>query len=91
MGRVMQYYSNRKYTVAVVEKVDGIVKLQDIDGHTYVVSEERFNAHYVPIKREERKKFNMDDTASGYVEMGNIVTQTSNDNYIFEVPSNKPF
>lgn len=52
-----QYYSNRKYTVTIVDKVDGIIKLQDLNGHTYVLSEERFNEFYVPVKREERKKF----------------------------------
>jgi hypothetical protein len=45
----MQHYSNRKYTVTVDERFDGLVRLRDLDGHTYVMSEERFNRNYVGV------------------------------------------
>jgi hypothetical protein len=56
----MQYYSNRKYTVTVVSRENGTVKLRTIDGFTYELTEERFKEYLTVDVVEEkpvRKKF----------------------------------
>jgi hypothetical protein len=57
-------------------------------GNPFMVSPEDFNNNYVPVKKVKSKpKYNADDLASAYIEMGNLVEESNinNENYIFEV------
>jgi hypothetical protein len=99
----MQHYSNRKYTVTVDERFDGLVRLRDLDGHTYVLSEERFNRYYVGVDlaNENNPEDTLEDIslfsqlyATQLAEFRSLKDQTEDELYITgtrELLKNKPF
>jgi hypothetical protein len=89
----MQYYAHKKFLVEVVEEKDGEVTLLDYEGKTFPVTEQRFKEYYigVDLANDENSFKRKVNAARGYIEMGNIINQTNDENYIFDVPSNKPF
>jgi hypothetical protein len=56
-------------------------------GNQSLMSEQYFKRNYEPV-RKTKAKYNLDDIASAYMEMGKLIEETNNDDYIFEVKSN---
>jgi hypothetical protein len=65
------------------------IALTDRYGNTDIVSEEWLNDNYIQLKKErkaKKPKFNIEDMANGYLEMGELVKQSNenDEDYIFE-------
>jgi siroheme synthase len=58
-------------------------------GNQSVLSEVVFDNNYDAVKKaKKRNTYDLDDIASAYMEMGKLIEETNNDDYIFEVKSN---
>lgn len=58
-----------------------------INEEQFVLPEGGYLEDYIAIQKVEKKsKYNLDEMANGYIEMGSLVEESNenNDNYIFE-------
>jgi hypothetical protein len=65
------------------------VTLTDRYGNVDIISEEWLKENYIPLKKERKvtkPKYDLDEMAKAYLEMGEIVKQSNenDENYIFE-------
>jgi hypothetical protein len=96
------YYSHKKFLVQVERaESDGYLDYgetvqpyfkgnliaTDEHGNHSILPENYFQDHYIKVQKVEKKKsYNLDELASGYLEMGQLVKQSNenDEDYIFE-------
>lgn len=81
------YYTQKNHLVEV-ERVDEGMLLTNELGNSFTVSEEWFYENYVQVKKMRKKpsKPSIDDLASAYREIGELVKESNenNEDYIFD-------